>query len=92
MKKEISPEEKKANELISKFKNASFNCTDCDMPYCDVPCTRLSISEAKECALIVVDEILNNFGTLTEGKEHYAACSTIKFYEKVKEEIKKGDD
>jgi hypothetical protein len=44
---------------------------------------------AKECALIAVDEILNNFGTLTEGKQHYAAYSTIKFYEQVKQEIEK---
>lgn len=42
---------------------------------------------SKKCALIAVDEILNNFGTLTEGKQHYAAYSTIKFYEEVKQEI-----
>lgn len=45
--------------------------------------------EAIDCALIAVDEILNNFGTLTEGKQHYAAYSTIKFYEQVKQEIEK---
>ena len=44
---------------------------------------------AKQCALIAVDEILNNFGTLTEGKQHYAACYTINFYEQVKTEIEK---
>ena len=82
----------KADELISKFKNASFNCTDCDMPYCDVPCTKLNTSEAKKCALIVVDEILENFGNLTDGKDHYSNYFTIKYYEEVKEEIKKGDD
>lgn len=42
---------------------------------------------AKQCALILVNEILENFGTLTEGKQHYAAYSTIQFYEKVKQEI-----
>lgn len=45
--------------------------------------------EDKQCALIAVDEILNNFGTLTEGKQHYAAHCTITFYEKVKTEIEK---
>ena len=44
---------------------------------------------AKKCALTAVDEILNNFGTLTEGKQHYAAYCTIKFYEEVKQEIEK---
>ena len=38
-------------------------------------------------ALILTNEILNDFGTLTEGKQHYAADCTIKYYEKVKEEI-----
>jgi hypothetical protein len=44
---------------------------------------------AKQCALIAVDEILKNFGTLTEGKQHYAAHCTIQFYEQVKQEIEK---
>ena len=44
---------------------------------------------AKQCALIAVEEILNNFGTLTEGKQHYAAYCTIKFYQEVKQEIEK---
>ena len=44
---------------------------------------------AKKCALIAVDEILQNFGTLTEGKQHYAAHCTIKYYEEVKQEIEK---
>ena len=38
-------------------------------------------------ALMLTNEILNDFGTLTEGKQHYAAYCTIKYYEKVKEEI-----
>jgi len=44
---------------------------------------------AKQCALIHVDEILQNFGTLTEGKQHYAAHCTIQFYKQVKQEIEK---
>jgi hypothetical protein len=42
---------------------------------------------AKECALITVDEILNNFGRATEGKQHYTDYNTIEFYTKVKHEI-----
>ena len=41
----------------------------------------------KQYALFLVDEILKNFGTLTEGKQHYAAHCTIQFYEQVKQEI-----
>lgn len=44
---------------------------------------------AKECALIAVDNILNNFGSLTDGKSHYCDYATIKYYEQVKEEIQK---
>jgi hypothetical protein len=53
----MTPKEK-AKELVNKYLNAPFNCKDCDMPYCDVRCTQLMESEAQECALIAVDEIL----------------------------------
>jgi hypothetical protein len=87
--KNITPQEK-AIELIDKFKNASFNCTDCDMPYCDVPCTQLNTEEAKQCALIVVNEIIDlSFGNLTDGKNHYCNYFTTKYYKQVKEEIEK---
>lgn len=45
--------------------------------------------KAKECALVAVDEIINNFGLLTEGKAHYSSSSTVKYYEQVKQEIEK---
>jgi len=45
--------------------------------------------ECKQCALIVVDEILQNFGNLTEHKQHYTAYCTIQFYKQVKKEIGK---
>jgi hypothetical protein len=48
----------KAKELVNKYLNASFNCKDCDMPFCDVPCTMLDLREAKECALICAEELL----------------------------------
>jgi hypothetical protein len=45
--------------------------------------------DAQECALVAVDEILNNFGNLTDGKQHYCAYSTIQYYKEVREEIEK---
>ena len=54
----MTPKEK-AIERVNKYKNASFNCKDCDMPYCDIRCTQLNISESKQCALIEVDEIID---------------------------------
>ena len=49
----------KAKELVEKFLNAEFNCKECNMPFCDIPCTKLALFEAKQCAIIAVDEILN---------------------------------
>jgi hypothetical protein len=68
----------KAKELVDKYLNASFNCKDCDMPYCDVGCTQLMEIEAKICSLIAVDEILDT-GALGNLLEEY--------YLKVKQEI-----
>jgi hypothetical protein len=45
--------------------------------------------DAQECALIAVDEILNNFGNLTDGKQHYCAYATIQYYKEVKQEIER---
>lgn len=45
--------------------------------------------EAKQCALIAVDEILNNFGQLTEGSNFYTGYDAVKFYKEVKQEIEK---
>ena len=50
------------------------------------------VKKVKEIAALNrqgIEEILNNFGTLTEGKQHYAAYCTIKFYQEVKQEIEK---
>lgn len=75
----MSPQEK-AKELVDKFARVDGYVDSIDLSKCEFE---------KKCALITVDEILNNFGTLTEGKQHYAAYSTIKFYEQVKQEIEK---
>ena len=55
----MTPKEK-ATELVNQYYNAPFNCKDCEMPFCDVPCTRLNMNEAKECALIAVYEIMES--------------------------------
>jgi hypothetical protein len=43
----------------------------------------------KQCALIAVDEILNNFGLISESYIFYTSSSTRSFYEEVKQEIEK---
>jgi hypothetical protein len=82
----MTPKEK-ADELVKKMYNTE-HCGIEHFPnkrYCD--CTEMNLYQAKQCALMTVDEILENFGTLTEGKKHYAAYCTIKFYQEVKKEI-----
>ena len=49
----------------------------------------VSMAQAKQCALIAVDEIIQNFGNLTDGKQHYCAYATIQYYQEVKQEIEK---
>jgi nitrogenase molybdenum-iron protein alpha/beta subunit len=44
---------------------------------------------AKQCALIAVDEILDNFGSLVGDKTHYCNYLTTQYYQEVKEEIEK---
>ena len=43
----------------------------------------------KQCALIAVDEILDNFGSLVGDKTHYCNYLTTQYYQEVKEEIEK---
>jgi hypothetical protein len=74
----MTPEEK-AKELVDKFINASFNCKDCNMPFCDIKCTQLNLHEAKQCSLIAVDELI---------KATTQLASTY-FWQKVKNEIEK---
>ena len=73
----MTPKEK-AKELVDKYLNASFNCKDCDMPYCDMKCTNLSVREAKQCALIAVDELLkvSTFFKLEAETEYWNEVKT----------------
>jgi hypothetical protein len=70
----LTPQEK-AEELINDF-----------MEYSD---SADEYGFAKKCALRCVNEILENFGTITQGKDHFAAYLTIQYYEEVKKEILK---
>ena len=73
----MTPTEK-ANELVNKYLNASFNCKGCNMPFCDTSCTRLSLYESQQCALIAVEEIIDIFDT----------TSSIIYWQRVKKAIK----
>ena len=73
----------KAQKLVDEYLNASFNCKDCDMPFCDVPCTMLNLSEAKQCALICVDEILNAI----DWHEYEHPNDIVNYWLEVKKEI-----
>ena len=42
---------------------------------------------AKQCALIAVNEILKSFGTLTNGNLFYTTFNAIEYYKEVKQEI-----
>ena len=85
----MTPKEK-ANEILERFGNIEIfipqEPKDIDCKLNDLP-SRWWIKQ--QCALIAVDEIINNFGLLTEGKAHYSSSSTVKYYEQVKQEIEK---
>jgi hypothetical protein len=80
----MTPKEK-AQELIDCYLNASFNCKDCDMPYCDMKCTILNISESKQCALISVKLHLKELSKMklifSDREIHY------KYWLQVKQEL-----
>jgi hypothetical protein len=63
----------KAEELFAKYLDS----------------TSITLSGAKRCALIAVDEILENFGLRVNGKDHYCGKYTIEFYQEVRKEIEK---
>ena len=73
----------KAKELVEKFLNAEFNCKECNMPFCDIPCTNLALFEAKQCAIIAVDGILKANAVWVENSIPY------KYWNEVKKEIER---
>jgi hypothetical protein len=46
-------------------------------------------SQCIRCALIAVDEILNNFGLQTTGQTFYTEYRAVEYWTKVKQEIEK---
>ena len=72
----MTPAKEKAQELVKKFAKKSNNLRQ-----------RTDWNYDKQCALIAVDEILNNFGSSVEDKTHYCSYSTIQYYQEVKQEI-----
>jgi hypothetical protein len=48
-----------------------------------------TIAQQKQCALIAVDEILNNFGLRTNGQNFYTEYRAVEYYQEVKKEIEK---
>lgn len=79
----MTPKEK-AIELINKYKSAPFNCVDCEMLFCEIKCTMLSNEEAKECALIAVDELIKQQNSYNNGSFYPS-----KYWQEVKNEIEK---
>jgi hypothetical protein len=77
---QITPKEH-AKELIDEYLNASFNCKDCDMPFCESPCTMLNLSEAKQCALITVNKIIEILWHTYKNENEY------RYWQEVKQEI-----
>lgn len=83
----MTPKEK-AIELCHKFYLVNSETVELNTGEYDIVFS-LDQRDAKQCALVAVDEILGNFGNLTDGKQHYCAYSTIQYYKEVKEEIEK---
>lgn len=73
----MSPKEK-AEELFRKMYEVR-----------TVAASDISKYFAKQCALIAVDEILDNFGSLVGDKTHYCNYLTTQYYQEVKQEIEK---
>lgn len=86
----------KAKELFDKMcVIINSNCEHdsyCDEKECrwnGITFCKTSQSQAKQCAIICVDEILNNFGLKVDDKTFYCNYNAIQFYESVKQELLK---
>ena len=76
----MTPKEK-AEKLTDSFLTASFGVMEENIP---VP-----YPFAKQCALIAVEEILNNFGSAAYGKHFFTTPSTLEYWQEVKEAVEK---
>jgi len=81
----MTPKEK-AEELVYKYENlvTTWDCYwDTEIP------VENRLPEMKQCALIAVDEILNNFGLQTTGQTFYTEYRAVEYWKEVKQEIEK---
>ena len=76
----MSTTKEKANEMCMNF---LMNVFTMEIDY------GMNKDMAKQCALIAVDEILENFGLRVNGKDHYCGKYTLEFYQEVRNEIEK---
>ena len=80
----MTPKEK-AKELIEMFIFFASNegTTEDGFIYSD----EMQMFNAKQCALIAVDEILNNFGLTCNGQTFFTEYRAVEFWQEVKKEI-----
>jgi len=70
-----------AEQMVNEYRMILMNeDTECGN---EILCTIIAI----KCALVAVDEILNNFGSRVGDKIHYCNYLTIQYYEEVKTEL-----
>jgi hypothetical protein len=70
----MTPKEK----AIELFEKMAFSCRECDYE-----------SNAKQCALIAVDEIIQGYEFDSLDIEHKRIIDNINYWDKVKQEIEK---
>jgi hypothetical protein len=80
--RKMNTEKEKAIELIDKYR--TYLRMGDKYGYLD---SEDEIDLAKQCALIVVDEILDNFGLVCNGQTYYTEHRAFDHYSKVKQEI-----
>ena len=80
----MTPKEK-AKELTEMFIFFASNegTTEDGFIYSD----EMQMFNAKQCALIAVDEILNNFGLTCNGQTFFTEYRAVEFWKEVKQEI-----
>lgn len=78
------PTKEKAQKLISNFENLSQKECDCLEYMCT--CFKMYRSKAKECALILVDEILSS-----ECADKFREMQHQVYWEEVKQEIQNNN-
>lgn len=76
----MTPKEK-AEELVIKMYNVD------SIDYFDE--LSMQYKHAKQCAIIAVDEIINNFWERTNGQMFYTEYRAVEYYQEVKKEIEK---